>query len=45
MPPSEAINAYEVFQYVIQPSSLDLSPVIDLDITGRERRTTHTQLD
>jgi hypothetical protein len=45
MPPSEAVNAYEVSQYVVQPSSLDLSLVAALDITERERRTTCTQLD
>jgi hypothetical protein len=25
MPPSEVVNAYEVSQYVVQPSSLDFS--------------------
>jgi hypothetical protein len=45
MPPSEAVNAYEVSQYRVQLSSLDLSLVTALDITGRERRTTCTQLD
>jgi hypothetical protein len=37
IPPSEAINAHGVFQYVVQPSSLDLSLVTALSITGRER--------
>jgi hypothetical protein len=45
MPPSGAVNAYGVSQHVVQPSSLDPSLVIAIDITGRERRTTGTQLD
>jgi hypothetical protein len=45
MPPSEAVNAYGVSQYVVQPSSLDLSLVTTIGITGRERRTIYTQLD
>jgi hypothetical protein len=45
MPPSEAVNAYGVSQYMVQQSSLDLSLVIGFSITGRERRATYTQLD
>jgi hypothetical protein len=45
MPPSEAVNVYVVFQYIIQPSSLHLSPVTVIDITERERRTICAQLD
>jgi hypothetical protein len=45
MLPSEVVNAYGVSQHVVQPSSLDLSLVTTIGITGRERRTTCTQLD
>jgi hypothetical protein len=45
MPPSEAINTYGVSQYVVQLSNLDLSLLIVLGITERERITTYTQLD
>jgi hypothetical protein len=45
MPPFEAVNTYLVSHYVVQPSSLNLSPVTALGIVGRERRDTCTELD
>jgi hypothetical protein len=39
------MNVYVVFQYIIQPSSLHLSLVTVIDITGREKRTICAQLD
>jgi hypothetical protein len=45
MPPSEAINVYIIFQYMIQPSSMNSSLVIAIGITERERRTICTQID
>jgi hypothetical protein len=45
MSPSAVVNAYGVSQYMVQPSSLDLSLATTLGITRREGRTTCTQLD
>jgi hypothetical protein len=45
MPPSKAVDTYEVSHYRVQPSSLDLPLVTSLGITERERRTTFIQLD
>jgi hypothetical protein len=45
MLPSEAVNAYGISQYVVQPSSLDLPLETVFSITKRERRTTYTHLD
>jgi hypothetical protein len=42
MSSSKAVNTYGVSQYVVQPSSLDLSLVPVLDIIERERRTIYT---
>jgi hypothetical protein len=36
LPPSKAVNAYEFSQYVVQPSSLDLS--LELPSTSPEER-------
>jgi hypothetical protein len=39
------LNACRVSQHGVQQSSLDLSLITATSITGRERRTTCTQLD
>jgi hypothetical protein len=44
MPPSEAVNAYGVSQYVVQPSSLNPS-LVPPSASRREKRSTYTQLD
>jgi hypothetical protein len=36
MPLSEAVNVYGVSQYVVQLSSLNLSLITTIGITGRE---------
>jgi hypothetical protein len=41
----EAVHAYGVSQYRVQPSSSNLSLVTAIGIIEKERRTTYTQLD